>query len=619
MFILAAQKAAESDLVSWVFNVIRWMTGWLVNLIYGAVGTIFRLIFTLSEVTAGPDLLGDVYTRIYVILGIFMVFKLSFSFINYILNPDALTDKQQGVGKILINTVIMLGALAFIPTFVFGSDGIMIRAQKALLPMVPKIVMGIQPGTGAAFNASTDPETLEEYGDSMAAAALSAFFTPIEGGNCNGKALTTVADFWPSIDDTCRIDGVKYYVYRYDGVFALLVGCVLIYVLLGIAIEVGKRVFRLLILQVIAPIPIMTLIDPKGTKGATFSSWLKMTINTFLDIFIKLAVLYFVIMMIGMLTNNTGEGIFGEIDGVVFAFLMVVLLLFAKEAPKFVTKALGMKDAGGGDFFGLKGVGAVAGLGVAAASTVSSAAGGGAVGNQVQKGLDWVRGGINNFKASHPNIAKGLDIAGGVAGGTADVAASLGRAGMTVAQGKGYRDIVGAASTSGMRNSKIDKLSAANNAYDSMLKTFDKEAAKKGVSVSSYSYKDSTGSHTVNFTGGGITFTQYEDALQNARSRGNSSFSVGGATFYTANQARDEKAIKAAQYTEYMDQVKSGALELSPEAKYARDNYVSSARAAGAGAIDQNSYSSLDKSNSALKDRRFNEMGKAGGSYKARK
>ena len=43
----------------------------------------------------------------------------------------------------------------------------------------------------------------------------------------------------------------------------------------GITIDVAKRVFKLIILEVVAPIPIMSLIDPKSSKDGAFSHWLK--------------------------------------------------------------------------------------------------------------------------------------------------------------------------------------------------------------------------------------------------------------------------------------------------------------------------------------------------------
>ena len=48
-------------------------------------------------------------------LSVFMVFKLSISIINYVINPDALSDKSKGFGKLITNVVISLILLAITP------------------------------------------------------------------------------------------------------------------------------------------------------------------------------------------------------------------------------------------------------------------------------------------------------------------------------------------------------------------------------------------------------------------------------------------------------------------------------------------------------------------------
>lgn len=602
------QILATAQQTGWLQGALRSVTAFIVGLVYGAISLIFKLIFTISEVTAGPDLLGDVYTRIYTILGVFMVFKLSFSFINYILNPDSLRDKDRGVGKLIMNTIIMLAALIFIPTYVFGSNGILIRAQKALLPMVPRIIMGIEEGSGAAFTASTDSETLEKYGDSMAVAALSAFFTPISGGNCDGTEIKTLEEFDEQYNDTCTPEGAalgqKYYKYHYDSVFAVVVGIVMVVVLLGIAIEVGKRVFKLLILEVIAPIPIMTLIDPKSSKGGTFNNWLKSITSTFLDIFIKLGVLYFVIMMIGLLSNN-GISIFGEVDKVVFAFLMVVLLLFAKEAPKFIKDALGLKTDTG-DFFGLGGLKSVvrggerlAGGAVVAGGMLGRA--GTAIADKTEGMRSNVAAQANNFMAQHPNLAKATSTASTAGTAAGRVMGTVGRAGMGIGRTvgamanskNGYRDVV----TAGMSgaNSRTERFSAANSAFEALDKVLDKEASKAGTTVSSFA----VGGDKNNAYSGGAD--QYEDAYQRAVNQGQSKFSVGGATFNTYQHSRDSKQIASAVRERYLHDTP----KLTEETKMQLENFTKAASSAGQRGLDQKDYKSLDAANKKIKDQGF--------------
>ena len=66
-----------------------------------------------------------------------MLFKISASLIQYMVNPDSMTDKDKGASKLITRTLTMLGFLLILPT-VFS---LLYRAQTAFLPMIPKILL----------------------------------------------------------------------------------------------------------------------------------------------------------------------------------------------------------------------------------------------------------------------------------------------------------------------------------------------------------------------------------------------------------------------------------------------------------------------------------------------
>lgn len=183
-----------------------------------------------------------------------------------------------------------------------------------------------------------------------------------------------------------------------------------------------------------APIPVMTYIDPKSSKDGAFASWLRTFISTYVDIFVKLASVYLVLLLASKLLDTSASGMFGtdiaDISKVswnaanfVRVFLLIGLFKFAKEAPKFIKDALGIKDSGGDFFGGLKTLGAAAGtIGGAAAGLVGGVAGGvaaaKAAGNNkfvgAMKGIGsgatgLVRGGAQGAKgAVKGNLFKGM-------------------------------------------------------------------------------------------------------------------------------------------------------------------------------------------------------------------
>lgn len=45
-----------------------------------------------------------------------MIFKVSFSIIKYIINPDTFSDKEKGMGKVIQNVILVLVSLVCNPT-----------------------------------------------------------------------------------------------------------------------------------------------------------------------------------------------------------------------------------------------------------------------------------------------------------------------------------------------------------------------------------------------------------------------------------------------------------------------------------------------------------------------
>ncbi len=377
----------------WAWDIFRRIFSGIDWIIYSIIKFILYGIFDLSNLTTASGLLNGIYTRIYVLLGVFMAFKLSFSFFQYIVDPESMSGKsEKGVSKLITRTIVMLIALISIPSILFRTDGgagLLQRAQNAFLPMLPRIVLGVSTDGGSAINGSS--QDIEAAANSMSIVTLRAFFAPSQeldsvcgdGTYESVPQITSIDEFTSYVNLTCsvpddifnslplinKVAGVKYYKYTYNFVVSTIVGILLVIMLLGITIDVAKRVFKMIVLEAIAPIPIMSLVDPKSSKDGAFSHWLKSLVSTFLDLFIKLGLLYIVLMFMQLIVSN---GLFENWpafsdDPIRSSYLTVILILgliyFAREAPKFVKDALGMKDSGAGLGTGLgMAVGAVGGL-----------------------------------------------------------------------------------------------------------------------------------------------------------------------------------------------------------------------------------------------------------------
>ncbi|MGN1001076.1 MAG: conjugal transfer protein TrbL family protein [Bacilli bacterium] len=425
------------DKAGWFNNNIRGFFSTIDHLIYSLLSWIIEGIFNLSNLTSSPAFTQTIYKRIYLILGVYMIFKLSFSFLKYLVNPDSMTDKEQGVGKLIARTVTMVCMLILLPIIFFtdglipGTKGTVLNVlQDGVLKTIPNIIFG------AESNQESVAETADESGDYLALMMLRSFYYPkecsdnnadtnvcdISGEGKNTKVISSLDDFTETINDK---DWDNVYDYQYMWPLTTVAGVLLVVIMLGIAIDVAIRVFKLILLQMMAPIPVMSYIDPKSSKDGAFNSWLKTFISTYIDIFVKLAVVYLILLLASKLFAGNGKGLFTEsisnVDGFmsrnfVRVFLVIGLFKFAKDAPKFIKDAMGIKDSGGGGGFMGK---ALAGMAGAAAGF----AGGVAAGGGIAGGLAGAAGG---FSAGAANAGSGKPL--GVYGKTRDeMAKSLGK------------------------------------------------------------------------------------------------------------------------------------------------------------------------------------------------
>lgn len=64
-----------------------------------------------------------------------MLFKIIISFIQILINPDKMDDKEQGVGNILMRVVISLLLIVLVPS-IFSLAR---QLQSYIIPIIPKV------------------------------------------------------------------------------------------------------------------------------------------------------------------------------------------------------------------------------------------------------------------------------------------------------------------------------------------------------------------------------------------------------------------------------------------------------------------------------------------------
>lgn len=418
------------------------VTNFFRSLMTDISGFIYRLLIFFFEMfeTLGSaeliksDYVQELFQKFSLLIGLFMVFRLSFAFIQYIINPDEMTDKAKGVGNIIKRVVVSVILLVTTPMLFRMA----FRVQKIIIDeqILSKIILG---------NTSESSED-SSNGTRIAGELFFAFFRPIDGvtdtdrisrynrikrcyinGGCNWAYIDEYSkgngigpgssddEIYDAIKTFCLtshkldskeeclkafhsgklsffgsgnidtlhflpagdFEAISYYInapnrdkklwesfedyqFAYDavGLAALLVGILACYIIITYTIQVGIRAVQLGYLQIIAPIPILMYMTPKGDE--TLKKWFKQCTTTFLDFFIRSAILFFAVHVIRLLAES-----FSTLDSSIpwthnvikDAYLLVILiiavLLFAKKAPKLLQEIFPSAGGASGFDFGL--------------------------------------------------------------------------------------------------------------------------------------------------------------------------------------------------------------------------------------------------------------------------
>jgi len=417
-----------------IFKLLRALFFALDRIIFGLIGDVYGLLLQICRTSVfDTDAIHSFSSRIYVFIGLFMLFKLSVSLITYLLNPDDFTKGDKNFGKIVKNAILALVMVVLCP-YVFTE---LFELQSIILE--ENTIMNVAFGTPNDASTQLDRFSNSSYADSAgdkiqftlaytfaqpnyqefanyaAADLIDCRYTYEKDNDGNftfrKKALTShntdpnaVSKFIYNLNSSCfgiyNQDTDRYeqegsngqlirafalakadeayqdyaqgvaqqsfslffkkeaivdaklpngggYVINYRFAVSTAVGVATLYLLLMFCIDLAVRSVKLGFLQMIAPIPILSYVDPKSGKDGMFNKWFKSVKNTYLDLFIRLFALYFGIYVI-TLVGRFRDVVTGEIvdNWIVRIFMILGVLIFVKKLPEFLKDALGFEGTG---------------------------------------------------------------------------------------------------------------------------------------------------------------------------------------------------------------------------------------------------------------------------------
>lgn len=414
-----------------IIPILRSIAWFFDNIVYGLISMTYELLIYLSnvDIVTGNDYIGSLINRMYVLLGIFMLFKVSFSIIQYIVDPNAFTDSSKGFGKLVTNMLVAIVLLVSVPWIfdkAYEFQGMLLRSN-----VVGNLIMGTSFGSGTTV--TEEGGNTDNSATSMARDAqflmFSAFFkvngevftkcreTPILGSKAMaqsqadkeaegcltdlnkfmsenddiGKQGVTLNDFFPINGDNRKFESFGalaaakkdgQFVIDYIPIISTLAGGYVVFLLITFCVDVALRVLKLAFLQMIAPISIVSYIDPKESmSNSKLHNWIKEVVSTYASLFIRLAAIFLAMVLIsaiastvlasGGLINNSAYQPSPVYNMFIYVFLVIGAFMFAKQVPQMVENLFGIKMSGQLNLNPIKaykenGLGAAVGLGGAA-------------------------------------------------------------------------------------------------------------------------------------------------------------------------------------------------------------------------------------------------------------
>lgn len=447
---------------------------WLDKIIYGFIQDLYALFFQISNVSLLSDTtVANFAQRIYVIIGVFMLFKVAISLITMLVSPDSMS---KGGPTLIKRIVIALVLLVLTPNiFTLGY-----RIQSYIIQdnVLGNLILG----------ASSDTERVENAyvngGQTIALQVFKGFFHPKSTAD-NSVEVKTPADCEnaeeddeactyataESIEDLEDLIGSDNYSYSF--LISTIAGGFVAWMILMYCFDLAVRAVKLSFLQLIAPVPILANIEE--SKGSSiFKNWVSQSVSCFLSIFIRLITIYFIIFVISELVGINGLGYYtfdaelgdfvymsGYSNWLLSAFVIIGLLLFAKQVPQLIEDITGIKSekafsSGKMGVFGAALAGGVGGALVGGAANLGNyMAGRRALKNEInaKNGGNWTTDDYAKMKAAY---GSGLGAVGRAFSTTAGGMGSGGmRAGYAAGKGKGIM--------AGISAGRLGSIQARNN------------------------------------------------------------------------------------------------------------------------------------------------------------
>lgn len=430
-------------------SLFRPMFAWIDAIFFKALKFFYSVFFDVASYNIfSTQTVYKVFSRVQLIIGVFMLFQFALTILRGIIEPEGVIGGKDGgnARKIIVRIITCIALLAMLyPVRInkssmneyekqINNNGLLFGTLNSLQyrilssNTIGKLILGPTRASDVDYVGDENEDGFVKSSEAAETFATSMFkaFYPINMDD-NGKYICNTKswiDAYEASDAT--IDDIKglvdkkcsggYFIDQ-NGIISIFCAIFFMFVFVSMSIDVVIRMFKLAILRIISPIPVISYMNPNGKKDGAFGAWTKILTSTYLDLFIRLATVYMILFIIAEFSNSDSVGGINFIsarsttgNGGVWSTIIIIigLFAFAKQAPKFVRQALGLKEEGNGLFSGL---GEILAVGAAASGIVGGAISRASASYQKNSSVSPDKKGLNIGKS----ILAGF--AGGIGGG----------------------------------------------------------------------------------------------------------------------------------------------------------------------------------------------------------
>ena len=321
-------------------KIFRWISAAVSEAIYPLIPQLYKIFNILAKYTFFED--GQVEklsNNLYILISVCMLFAFGIRLLNGIVNPEIVGDKKKGTRTVFLNAFFAVMLMALIP---FGFDALReVQSHVIDSALIEKFMLG------TSLSDKQDP------GQILAAYTFSSTCYP-EKTVGDDKIEELYAGTLEDIDDIKYLskkvtkthkdsNGEDEYDLHYETILSPLAGGVVVYEMILICMDVALRTVKLGLLELITPIILCGFIF-KGSE--LLQKWTKEVISTYILLFLKVAMIVFMIYGMALLPGfmdridfPKGTGDFTK--GLIKLFILIGLLQVVKQLPNIINALFG--------------------------------------------------------------------------------------------------------------------------------------------------------------------------------------------------------------------------------------------------------------------------------------